>query len=116
LQTVLNFKAFSLDGVSAITLVEAQHEGRLQLSSSQGLEMKMSYIRVKKDENGKPLVGFNFRLIQETPIGDNEQDTRSKTLIESQVSISDYGYYVAGVSKIGKNGDSLILVMNPVIK
>ena len=41
---------------------------------------------------------------------------QSFNLISTQTSIKENGYLVAGVSKIGKNGDSLVLVINAEIK
>jgi len=37
-------------------------------------------------------------------------------LIRTSTSINENGYLVVGVSKIGENGDSLILVINAEIK
>jgi hypothetical protein len=37
-------------------------------------------------------------------------------LIETETSLNEDGYLVAGVSRVGENGDALILVINAQIK
>ena len=45
----------------------------------------------------------------------NFKDSILGNLINTETSVKENGYLVAGVSKIGKNGDSLILVISAEI-
>lgn len=119
LQKVLNFKSFRLDGVSALTVKEGQHRGRIKLTSSSSLRLELEDIYIKADTSGQRSVGFTFTLDQQTNIisSANEiKDVYNERLIESETSVKEKGYLVAGVSKIGKNGDSLVLIINAEIK
>jgi hypothetical protein len=118
LQKVLNFKAFRLDGVSALTVKDGQRRGRIQLSSSSNLLLELEHIYIKKETSGQRCVGFEFTLDQFTRIADAKDGNNvySERLIESETSVKENGFLVAGVSKIGKNGDSLVLIINAEIK
>ena len=56
--------------------------------------------------------------IEEIVIQKQELRLREKNfnLISTQTSIKENGYLVAGVSTLGKNGDSLALIINAKIK
>jgi hypothetical protein len=116
LQKVLSFKSFRLDGVSAVTVTEGQRYSRLFLYSQVPLELTMEDICIREGTGGNQSVNFEFRLkkeikyVREGKVIDNDQ-----TLIQSQTSVKENGYLVAGVSRIG-NGDSLVLVINAEIK
>lgn len=116
LKKVLSFKAFRLDGVSALTVTEGQEDSLIRLSSQSSLLLKLSHIYIKKENDGKHTVGFEFHLKQELGIASKEGKSITSTLIASETSVKENGYLVAGVSKIGKNGDSLVLVINAEIK
>jgi len=117
LQKVLSFKAFRLDGVSALTLTENQKYSSLKLSSHSPLELRIEHISIGGQKRGERNVGFEFELRQLekiiSPKGD--QSWTSETLIASETTVKENGYLVAGVSRIG-NGDSLVLVINAEIK
>jgi hypothetical protein len=120
LQKLLSFKSFRLDGVSALTVKDGQRHGKVRLSSStSSLKLELEDIYVKRGTSGQRSVGFEFSLNQETRITTNTKDGSSisrDTLIESETTVKENGYLVAGVSKIGKNGDSLVLIINAEIK
>jgi len=114
LQKVLSFKSFNVDGVSALSLIDGQRKSILKLSSQQPLQLQLEDVRVQNGVNGKT-VKFEFMLKQH--IGYSaDQSPLYETLIYSETSVNENGYLVAGVSKIGKNGDSLVLVINARIK
>jgi len=103
LMEVLSFKSFKVDGVASLAVMEGGKRSFIKLSSKSGLELTLylQKISVKKDKSGKRSVHFNFNLI---------------SLISSSTFVRENGYLVAGVSKIGKNGDSLILIINAEIE
>jgi len=116
LQKILSFKAFRLDGVSALTVTDGQDDSRLRLSSQSVLLLDLRHIYIKQEKDGKHTVGFEFHLKQQEPVASKEGNPIYSTLIASETSVRENGYLVAGVSKIGKNGDSLVLIINAEIK
>jgi hypothetical protein len=106
---LLNFKSYVLDGASAITIGDGAGFGRLALSSSisKGLSFDYKEVSVLTDSNGKRSVKLSFWLIQLS----NKQE-----LLSSETQIAENGYLVAGVSRIGNEGRSLVLVINAEIK
>ncbi|NIM16241.1 MAG: hypothetical protein GTO45_29960 [Candidatus Aminicenantes bacterium] len=117
LQKVLSFKSFRLDGISAVTVTDGQRHSRLFLSSQVPLELRLEDIYIREGKDGKQTVGFEFRLQKEVAsyVRDGKLIDNDQTLIESQTSVKENGYLVAGVSRLG-NGDSLVLVINAEIK
>ncbi len=75
----------------------------ISIASQSGLnlDLMLRNISINKDKSGEKSVYFKFHLID---------------YIESTTSLKENGYLVAGVSKIGKNVDSLILVINTEIE
>lgn len=119
LHKVLSFRSFRLDGVSALTVRDGQEKGNLMLASSATLELELENIAIKTNASGKRSVGFRFELKQthDKPVQMKEgpQFIRDE-LLQSETSVKENGFLVAGVSKIGKNGDSLVLIINAEIK
>jgi hypothetical protein len=116
LQKVLSFKSFRLDGVSAITVKDGQHRSQLLLASHSPLLLRLEDVSIKGEKQGQRTINFEFVLRQKTePFVMKDGDLVYETLIESETSVKESGYLVAGVSKIG-NGDSLVLVINAEIK
>jgi uncharacterized protein YxeA len=116
LQKVLSFKSFRLGGASAITVNDGQHRSQLLLASHSPLLLILEDISIKGDKQGQRTVNFAFVLRQKTePLLMKDGNLVYETLIESETSVKENGYLVAGVSKIG-NGDSLVLVINAEIK
>ncbi len=122
LNNIMKFKHFSLDGVAFLPLKDGQKRSKLKLSSrSARLELLIWNVNVKGNASSQRSVKFGFRVREliSKYYGKNvttKDDTRSETLIETDTSIKENGYLVAGVSKIGKNGDSLVLVMSGKIE
>ena len=115
LQKVLSFKSFRLDGASAITVNDGQ-DCELRLSSQSPLLLELDDISIKGEKQGERSIAFKFDLKQKTePFVLKDGNLVYETLIESETSVKENGYLVAGVSKIG-NGDSLVLVINAEIK
>ncbi len=116
LQKVLSFKSFLLDGTSAITVNDGQHRSQLLLTSHSPLLLRLEDISIKGEKPGQRTVNFEFDLRQKAePFVMKDGNLIYETLIESEASVNENGYLVAGVSKIG-NGDSLVLVINAEIK
>jgi hypothetical protein len=114
LQGVLSFNSYRLDGLSAMNIRDEQRESSLKLASQSNLSLELKRIYIRKGEKNYE-IGFNLRLTQQMRDGSTGK-FYSETLIHSQTSVNENGYLVAGVSKIGKNGDSLILVINAKMK
>lgn len=104
LQKLLRFKVYRLDGVSLLTAQDRSHFSRVKLSSStKGLDLRLQLksVKIVEERGGRSIQIKELALWQ------------TKTnLLETSASIKENGYLVAGVSKIGDNGDSLILVIN----
>lgn len=116
LQKILSFKSFRLDGASAITVKDGQHRSQLLLSSHSPLLLRLEDVSIKGEKQGQRTINFEFVLKQKTePFVMKDGNLVYETLIESETSVKENGFLVAGVSKIG-NGDSLVLVINAEIK
>jgi hypothetical protein len=104
---LLNFKSYTLDGASAITVKDGGGFGRLALSSSISAGLRFDYkgVSIVTDGSGKRSVKLAFWLLQ----SGNE-------LLSSETQIAENGYLVAGVSRLGQDGKSLVLVINAEIK
>lgn len=107
LKNVLSFKSFKLDGVSLLSLKEGSNHNRVDLSSNfDGLELTLRNVNLVKLPNKTYSID----------IGELRLDEFNNRLLETKISIKENGYLVAGVSKIGKNGNSLVLIINAKIK
>jgi len=106
---LLNFKSYMLDGASAVTVRDGAGFGRLALTSSipDGLRLDYKGIAVMTGSGGKRSVKLNFEL---------RQLSTQQVLIATETEIAEDGYLVAGVSRIGNEGKSLVLVINAEIK
>jgi len=104
---LLNFKSYTLDGASAISVKDGSGFGRLALSSamSEGLRFDYKGVSIATDGGGKRSVKLSFWLLQS-----------GSELLSSETQIAENGYLVAGVSRIGQDGKSLVLVINAEIK
>lgn len=106
---LLNFKSYVLDGASTITAKEGAEFSRLALSSSlsENLQLELKGISVSTGSGGKRSVKLEFWL---------KQSNNNQVLLSSETEIAENGYLVAGVSRIGNDGRSLVLVINAEIK
>jgi hypothetical protein len=106
---LLNFKSYVLDGASTITVKDGAEFNRVALSSSMSENMQFDFkgISVLTGSGGKRSVKLEFILVQTS----NKQE-----LLRSETEIAENGYLVAGVSRIGNEGKSLVLVINAEIK
>ncbi len=116
LHKVLSFNSYRLDGVSAINVMEGQRDSTLMLSSQSPLKLALKHIRIQGDSPGARAVAFEFSLWQNQEILSKDGNIMPGELIASETSVKENGYLVAGVSKIGKNGDSLVLIINVEIR
>lgn len=108
LNKVLSFNCFKLDGVSLVSVQEGARRSVVNLSTStkSRLELILQGITINGNEKGKRFIEIEGLSLRDVKIN----------LITTRTSINENGYLVAGVSKIGENGDSLILVINAEIK
>jgi hypothetical protein len=104
---LLSFKSYTLDGASVIMLKDGTHKSYLSLSSSMAAPLQL-YIRdvtVLAGSGGKRSVKLKLELY-----------LNKEMLLISETEIAENGYLVAGVSRIGSDGKSLVLVINAEIK
>ena len=108
---LLNFKSYLLDGASVISIKEGAWKGDLLLSSASQLELRFHFSRVAltPGSGGKRSVTLELALVQ-------TENFHEKELLRSETEIAENGYLVAGVSRIGNDGKSLVLVINAEIK
>lgn len=106
-RNLLNFKSYVLDGASAITIQDGTAFGRLALSTSlpEGLNFSYRNIGLQAGNDGKRAVKLEFYL-----------SAGKQEMLSSTTEIAEDGYLVAGVSRIGSEGKSLVLVINAEIK
>lgn len=107
LKSVLSFKSYKLDGTSLITVKEGSEDNSLKLVTKlPGLSLLLYGIKIKGDTVGKRTIEITDLTLREF----------KSILIETETSINENGYLVAGVSRVGENGDALVLVINAEIK
>ena len=107
---LLSFKSYVLDGASMITLKDGIRRSELLLSSAilEPLILYINQVAILTGSDGKRSVKLGLELWQKGP--------ESNGLLNSETEIAENGYLVAGVSRIGKDGKSLVLVINAEIK
>ncbi len=107
---LLSFRSYELDGASTFTVKDGfSGFGRLALSSTLKEDLTFAYkdISITTGSDGKRSVKLAFWLSQTNP---------KQELLSSETEIAENGYLVAGVSRIGNDGKSLVLVINAEIK
>lgn len=108
LKGLLSFDSYRLDGASFMTVKEdSENPNKLELISKvPGLKLMLHKIKVRGEQPGKRTIDIKEIYLSEY----------KTTLIQTGTSIKENGYLVAGVSRIGKNGDALVLVINAEIR
>jgi hypothetical protein len=105
---LLSFKSYALDGASVITLKDGTRRGNLVLTSAMlDLTLYINQVAILTGSEGKRSVKLGLELWQNNP---------QASLLNTETEIAENGYLVAGVSRIGKDGKSLVLVINAEIK
>lgn len=104
---LLNFKSYVLDGASVVSIREGLRHGRLALSTSMNDDLTFMYsnVAIVEGSEARREVRLEFAL-----------SCGAKELLSSATEIAEEGYLVAGVSRIGSEGKSLVLVINAEIK
>ncbi len=106
LKKILSFKNYKLDGASVIAIKEGTRDSYIKLTSKiSDLNLEINNVKLKGDQPGKRSIEIGRLQLREF----------KTMLIETETSIQENGYLVAGVSKIGKDGDALVLVINAEI-
>jgi hypothetical protein len=108
---LLNFKSYVLDGASVITLEDGARFGRLLLSSAtiENLGLDFERVSISTGSEGKRSVKLGLELLR-------REANANIILLNSETEIAENGYLLAGVSRIGNDGRSLVLVINAEIK
>ncbi len=104
---LLNFKSYMLDGASVIMLKDGTRRSYLSLSSTMPdpLLLYINHVAILTGSSGKRSVKLGLELYE-----------KKDRLLDSETEIAADGYLVAGVSRIGNEGKSLVLVINAEIK
>ncbi|MCP4158330.1 MAG: hypothetical protein GY757_62100 [bacterium] len=107
LSGVLNFKSFKMDGVSSIAVNEASPHNVLKLSSQySALKLRLDHIKVKGKRVGSREIYIDRLILRE------DRDS----LISTRTSVQEDGYLVVGVTQIGEEQNSLVLIMYATIQ
>lgn len=106
---LLNFKAYTLDGASVVTVKEGTRYGELLLASDAMTNLRFSFGRVTlaAGADGRRAVRLSLNLEQKGGLG---------KLLDTETEVAENGFLVAGVSRLGGGGQSLVLVINAEIK
>jgi hypothetical protein len=104
---LLSFKSYLLDGASVIMLKDGTRRSYLSLSSAmpEPLQLFINHVTILTGSGGKRSVKLGLELYE-----------KKEHLLDSETEIAENGYLVAGVSRIGNDGKSLVLVINAEIK
>jgi hypothetical protein len=104
---LLSFKSYILDGASVIMLKDGTRRSYLSLSSAmpEPLQLFINHVTILTGSGGKRSVKLGLELYE-----------KKEHLLDSETEIAENGYLVAGVSRIGNDGKSLVLVINAEIK
>lgn len=103
LSNLLNFKSYHLDGTSALVIKNLSSGNYLKLSSSiPELGVRIDDVSMHVGEEGR-------RVIE---LGQLELRDSHSTLISTNTSLNEEGYLVVGITELGNEGDSLVLVLN----
>ncbi len=111
--SIFAFKSYKLDGISSVTVKDGAQIAKVKLSSSYNLLFKI-YNMVINNGDKKRKINLFFSLYKEGGFYDGKK-LKGSTIISSSTSMNDNGYFIAGVSKLGNNGDSLILVIKATV-
>lgn len=108
---LLNFKSYTLDGASAVTVKDGTRYGELLLASDTmaNLRLQFGQVALVTGTDGRRAVRLSLNLSQQQKDGEGK-------LLGSETEVAENGYLVAGVSRLGGGGQSLVLVINAEIK
>ncbi|MBN2346831.1 MAG: carboxypeptidase regulatory-like domain-containing protein [Candidatus Aminicenantes bacterium] len=106
---LLNFSSYAVDGASVITLKDGTRYAELLLSSEtlENLRLELSRVTLGVGADNKRAVRLRLHLEQKGGLG---------SLLRTDTEVAQNGYLVAGVSRIGGGGRSLVLVINAEIE
>jgi len=108
IKSLFSFKSYKLDGISSIIVKERSDYSKIKLTSSYNLRLTIDRVKIEEGENGK-IIDFRFFLKSKKRERYGNKDPY-ETLISSQTSVKNNTFFVAGVSSLGNNGCSIILV------
>jgi hypothetical protein len=113
INSIFSFKSYKLDGISSITVKDGTGEAKVKLSSNYNLFFRIRRM-VINNNNNNPKIDFYFSLYKERSIYKGKR-MEGSTILSSSTCMNNNGYFIAGVSKLGNNGDSLILVIKATV-
>ncbi len=108
IKSLFSFKSYKLDGISSIIVKERSNYSKIKLTSSYNLHLIIERAKIEEGEKGK-IINFGFYLKGKKRERYGNEDPY-ETLISSETSVKNNTFFVAGVSSLGKNGNSIILV------
>ncbi len=102
LRRVLNFKSFAMDGTSTLSINETSPYNLLELSSRYpGLKLRLDRLKVKGRQIGYREIEIGSLILREG----------RKPLISTSTSIQEDGFLVVGITQVGEEEDSLVLIL-----
>jgi hypothetical protein len=106
LSQVLNFKSFTLDGISAMVAKEGSQFNTLRLTSEiSEYDLEIHNILIQRNVKGERLIVIDKLVLIEY----------DSLVFSTNTSIEEDGYLVVGVTQIANHSDSLILVIHAKI-
>lgn len=120
MRSVLGYKKYELDGVSTLMVSEGSKWNEVILNSRfDDLVLKLGNVSLSLAEDGKSvLVGSSLQLREKFGgiIVDRDRQVVDRDLLGvEKMQLREGGYLVAGVSRMGKEGDALVLVINATV-
>ncbi len=113
IKKLFSFKSYKLGG-SSFTVREGTRKSKLKLMSPYAISFYVYNPKVRK--SGKDsVVDFSFEVVAYKKTPKVHGETRSETIMFSSSYVKNKNFFVAGVSSIEGNGDSLIVVISPEI-
>lgn len=121
LSKVLGYKTYRLDGVSTLIVQDGAERNELELNSQvDDLNLTLYAVNLSRGETpDKKLIraGMQLREVFGGVIVEKDRQVINRTLLTvDQVQLKEGGYLVAGVSKLGSDGDALVLVINATVE
>ncbi len=106
IKSLFSFKSYKLDGFSSIIIKERTPISKIRLASNYNLYLYIEHPTIK-GASGKREIEFEFSLER----GKATNKKRSSILLSSKTSVKNNSFFVAGVSSLRGNSDSIILVI-----
>ncbi len=121
LKKVLGYKTYRLDGVSSLMAADGSEQNELDLNSQiDDLQFILYNVTLSRSEDDNKMMikaGLVLREQFGGIIVEKDRKVINRQLIRvDSMQLREDGYLVAGVSRLGKDGDALVLVINATVQ